>query len=103
MPVIQSPFGFMDQPKYPSRTPGEQWDAFDHFDTDYYDKQGPFALKTPLTSEDRFVFYDEELTPFNLKTGEFSLLFYTPHFRMQWNSPWTFVEIPKGEEEPIVV
>jgi len=97
-PIIHSPFGFFDNPRYPTREAGNEWDSADFFDSAYYDSDGPLGLKSPMEKTDTITFHGD-WKRFDFQTGDFSLAFYTHHFRMQWNSPWTFVRIPNKSLE----
>lgn len=85
-PVIWSPFNMWDTPSYPTNTqPGNQWDVKDYGKKAYYTKDGPFSAKTPLEEDDFVTWHDEELKKFDMTLeGDFTLAFYTHHFRMQW-------------------
>jgi len=93
-PVIHSPFGQFDTPNYPSTEAGDQWEStLNHFADAYYDDNGPFAIKTPFDEEDSITWFGEFAELDMQIPREFSLAFYTHHFRMLWNSPWTFTRV----------
>jgi len=93
-PVIWSPVNFWDVPSYPTnQVAGKQWDALDYGNKAYYGKPGPFSAKTPLGTGDVVTWHDEELKKFDMTVdGEFTLAFYTHHFRMQWE-PLMYVRV----------
>lgn len=93
-PVIHSPFGQMDFPVYPTTERGNQWQGLEHYADSYYDDNGPFAVKYPFGEEDSITWYGP-FADFDMQIHghDFSLAFYTHHFQMQWNSPWTFTRV----------
>lgn len=93
-PMIHSPFGEVDSAHYATPNRGEQWTNTDTaWQDEYYDDNGPFGIKTPFGEEDSFTWYGE-FADFDMQNPqEFSLAFYTHHFQMQWNSPWSFTRV----------
>jgi len=89
----------MGCPQVPIDGSTAQWDSIHYSDEVYYPETGPFGVESPMKKAYVSFAGNDYLDQFGMElTPKFSLVFYTFHFRMQWEAPWTFVEVENRQD-----